>query len=74
MYKATAEVESTQRDLITVEMNSRKDNVRVYVRNVCDCKDVRQAGINISPDGFIDLVYPILKAKGYQLMLMTEEF
>lgn len=72
MYKTTAKVETARRDYIEVEMNSKKDNVEIYVRNVIDCKIHREAGIHISPEGFIDLVLPILQARGYRLEVVPE--
>lgn len=74
MYKTTAEVEATRKDLITVEMNAEKDNVDIYVRNARDCRILNEAHINLSPEGFIEVMYPIMQAKGYRLIPVPEAF
>lgn len=74
MYKTNAEVQTTRRDLITVEMDDQKTNVDIYVRNAIGCAIADEAAIGISPEGFIGLVYPILQAKGYRLEPAPEGF
>ena len=74
MYKTTAEVKSTRTELVTVELNESKDNVEIYVRNATDCSITSEAVIGLSPEGFIDLVYPIIQQKGYRLLPAPEGF
>lgn len=74
MYKTNVEVQRTVKELITVEMNGHRDNVNVYVRGSVDCQIVNEAAIDIPPEGFINLVYPILKARGYTLSPESEGF
>lgn len=73
MYKTSAEVQSTRKGLVTVEMNSEMDNVDIYVRTSIDCKIVREANIDLLPEEFINLICPILQAKGYRIITVSEE-
>ena len=74
MYKTEVETRNVVKGLITAELNGRMDNVNIYVRDAVDCQIVNEAAIDLSPEGFIDLVYPILKARGYTLSPVPEGF
>jgi len=74
MYRTSASTVRTDSSLIKVEMNNEKDDVEIYVRNARDCRVEAEAVINLLPEDFLDLVYPILQAKGYVLVAPLEGF
>lgn len=73
MYKTTAEVRSTKREIITVDMNGAKDNITISIREDIGCIITAEAKIDISPERFFELVYPVFREKGWVLTPVLEE-
>jgi hypothetical protein len=74
MYKTEVETRCGIRNIAIVRMDKEGTDVNLYVRETVDCCVTGEAEITISPEVFIDLVYPILKAKGYTLTPTPEGY
>jgi hypothetical protein len=74
MYKTSQIVQTDRKDSITVEMDGKKENVMVYVRNEVNKRVMNDALIELTPVAFLDLVYPILQEKGFILVAPLEGF
>jgi hypothetical protein len=74
MYKTEINTLKYVRGLVTLNMSEKKDEVGIYVRESVDCAILNEAYIDISLEDFLDLVRPILYAKGCRLSSDPEAF
>ena len=72
MYKQAIETETSIRGLMTIEMDERKTEVDIYIREAVDCTIREQAHIDITPSMFLELVTPILQAMGCRISVNQE--
>lgn len=62
MYKTHVETAAHHRGLITATVVDSGDGVEIYIRQSENSSITEEATIRISPEGFVDLLCPILKA------------
>lgn len=64
MNRTLIETQSALRAVATVESTADKQYVDVYVRESTNSRITGEATIRVTPEGFYDLVVPILKNHG----------
>lgn len=62
MYKSAIETQKTVKGLGTVTMDKEQRDVTLYVREAVGVTVTAEAEIKVSPEGFLDLVEPIIDA------------